>query len=280
MEHKLNSWQNALSGSIAGLLTRSIIAPLDLVKIRQQLESAAGIKGKYSNLFKSISSILREEGISGFWKGNLPASYLYLTYGGIQFWVYYEFEDCNQFILGAFSSGIASAITYPLDLVRTRFAVLDSKDRVYNGLMESFHTIYKQEGFRGFYRGLFPSLLTVMPSMGLLFYSRSYLLDSFKRLDLESLNVSAGFLSGIFTKSLLYPMDTIRKRLQIQGPHRNRFLLEIPKYTSSLNVAYQMIYYEGVSSLYKGIVPSLLKTGVSSGITFMIVDYVRYLMLN
>jgi solute carrier family 25 thiamine pyrophosphate transporter 19 len=274
MENK--SWQNALSGSIAGLLTRSIIAPLDVIKIRQQLEPTA--TGKYNTVYQSISCILKEEGPRGFWKGNLPASYLYLSYGGIQFYVYYEFSKWNQFLVGALSSGIATTLTYPFDLVRTRFAVIDSKDRIYKGLAESFCIILKEEGLKGFYRGLFPSLLTVMPSMGLLFYSRSYLLSTFQHYELESLNFSSGFLSGIFTKSVLYPVDTIRKRLQIQGPHRNRFILEIPKYTSSVNVAYQMMMHEGILSLYKGIIPSLLKTGLSSGITFMLVDYIRDLL--
>jgi solute carrier family 25 thiamine pyrophosphate transporter 19 len=265
-----------LSGSLAGLLTRSIIAPLDVIKIRQQLEPSA--TGKYSTIYKSISCILREEGARGFWKGNLAASYLYLSYGGIQFYVYYELSHWNQFLAGALSSGIASTLTYPFDLVRTRFAVINSKDRIYKGLTESFVIISKTEGLVGFYRGLLPSLLTVMPSGGILFASRSYILSTFATYKLESLNFTSGFLSGMFTKCVLYPLDTIRKRIQIQGPHRNRFLLEIPKYSSSLNVAYQMISHEGFSSLYKGIVPSLLKTGFSTGIMFMLVEYIRDLL--
>ena len=34
MESKKSSWQNAASGSIAGLITRAVIAPLDVIKIR------------------------------------------------------------------------------------------------------------------------------------------------------------------------------------------------------------------------------------------------------
>ena len=166
-----------------------------------------------------------------------------------------------------------------MDLVRTRFAVLNSNDCIYKGFLQSVHIIYKSEGIRGFYRGLLPSLFTVMPSMGLLFQTHSYLLESFESLQLSSFKFTAGFLSGIFTKSLLYPFDTVRKRLQIQGPHRNRFLIEnLPKYSSSFGVLSQMIAHEGVLSLYKGIFPSLLKTGFSSGITFFLVDYFRQIV--
>ena len=168
-------------------------------------------------------------------------------------------------------------MTYPLDLIRTRFSIL-GKDQIYKGLLESFSTIYKLEGIIGLYRGLSTSLVTVMPSMGLLFYTHSCLLESFDHLQISQLKFSAGFLSGMLTKSLLYPFDTIRKRLQIQGPHRNRFLIEnVPKYSSTIGVVSQMIEHEGILSLYKGILPSILKSGLSCGMSFLVFDYCRML---
>ena len=67
---------------------------------RQQLETISG--SKYDGFVKSIRSIFQSEGLSGFWKGNLPASYLYLTFGGTQFCIYYELDSSieNKFLLG------------------------------------------------------------------------------------------------------------------------------------------------------------------------------------
>ena len=60
----------------------------------------------------------------------------------------------------AFASGIATLITYPFDLLRTRFA-MQGHDRVYHGTLQAFMSIHHNEGTRGIYRGVGPSLLSV-----------------------------------------------------------------------------------------------------------------------
>ena len=74
-----------------------MIAPLDVIKIRLQLQihslsdplSVRNISGPvYKGTLGTLKQILREEGITGLWKGNIPAEVMYLTYGSIQFSAY------------------------------------------------------------------------------------------------------------------------------------------------------------------------------------------------
>ena len=70
-------------------------------------------------------------------------------------------------------------------------------------------------------------------------------------------------------------MDLVRKRQQIQGPVRNSLVLDnIPKYSEGvLRTLTQIIHHEGFLSLYKGVIPSLLKSGLSSAVTFLVVSH-------
>src|SRR3954469_15696439 len=77
---------------------RFVIAPLDVVKIRLQLQthslsdplSHRDLKGSpiYKGILPTLKHILREEGVAGLWKGNIPAELMYVAYGAIQFTTY------------------------------------------------------------------------------------------------------------------------------------------------------------------------------------------------
>ena len=64
----------------------------------------------------------------------------------------------------------ATVCTYPLDLLRTRYASQGVK-RVYGSIASAFGQIVRTEGIRGLYRGLVPSLVQIAPYMGLMFGS-------------------------------------------------------------------------------------------------------------
>lgn len=83
--------------------------------------------------------IVAEETIRGLWKGNIPAEILYMTYGAAQFLAYQQAsilvttvhptvgDNTKSFIAGAMAGGTATLATYPLDLLRTRFAAQGNK---------------------------------------------------------------------------------------------------------------------------------------------------------
>eukprot|EP00050_Salpingoeca_kvevrii_P022451 m.126621 g.126621 ORF g.126621 m.126621 type:complete len:101 (+) comp9710_c1_seq1:62-364(+) len=64
------SWRASAAGALAGFLTRGVAAPLDVIKIRFQLqiEPVSHASGaKYRSLLHCIATILREESLSGLW---------------------------------------------------------------------------------------------------------------------------------------------------------------------------------------------------------------------
>lgn len=78
----------AVAGSVSGFVTRALISPLDVIKIRFQLQierlCPTDPNAKYHGIFQAAEQILQEEGPRAFWKGHVPAQLLSIGYGAVQ----------------------------------------------------------------------------------------------------------------------------------------------------------------------------------------------------
>lgn len=75
-----------MAGAFAGASARLVTAPFDVLKIRFQLQFAE--KVKYTSVSQAFQTVIQEEGIIGLWKGNVAATYLWISYAMVQFGVY------------------------------------------------------------------------------------------------------------------------------------------------------------------------------------------------
>ncbi|KAF2400325.1 mitochondrial thiamine pyrophosphate carrier 1 [Trichodelitschia bisporula] len=308
LKHEGSSLQSAIAGATAGLVSRFCIAPLDVLKIRLQLQihsladplkHQGRIRPSYKGTVGTLKQILREEGVRALWKGNVPAEGLYLSYSSIQFLSYKTLSDfikpenlpfpCPEsgttFMTGATAGVIATTSTYPLDLLRTRFAA-QGQERVYSGLMAGIRQIHQSEGPKGFFRGLTAANVQIVPYMGLFFM----LYETFKPL-LNSIwlpldwagsaDGTAGTLATVIGKTVVYPLDTVRKRLQVQGPNRSRFSHKnIPEYTGILETIKTILRREGFRGMYRGLPVALLKAAPASAATIWTYERTMSLLLK
>lgn len=97
---------------------------------------------QYTSLRQAVLLILRQEGGASFWKGNWSALLMVVPYGAVSFTSYkwskkhidalhlfdrwphlqpYE-RPINHLLSGSFTGAASTLCTYPLDLLRTRFA--------------------------------------------------------------------------------------------------------------------------------------------------------------
>lgn len=88
-QSNLSQTEIAFAGAFSGFGTRLIAQPLDVLKIRLQLQvepvSFNNNNSKYKSLYQTCNCILKEEGIHAFWKGHVPAQVLSVMYGFVQF---------------------------------------------------------------------------------------------------------------------------------------------------------------------------------------------------
>jgi len=137
----------------------------------------------------------------------------------------------------------------------------------YRGIADAFRKIYKAEGLAGFYSGIAPTLLVAVPNFAISYtvYGtlKEYTLDddlfyNLRKIDADSgeeklgfgLTLLCGAASGILSTLVTFPMDTIRRRMQVQNLHvapENRL--------TSRQQFYQLVTKEGLLSVYRGLTP-------------------------
>lgn len=89
--------------------------------------------------------------------GNLIAELYWFFYSGVQFSCYEVFQSystnlvSSSFTSGALSASVTTLVTYPFDILRTRF-VYQADQKYYNHIATSFYRIVKSEGFTGLYK--------------------------------------------------------------------------------------------------------------------------------
>ncbi|TFK24544.1 mitochondrial carrier protein RIM2 [Coprinopsis marcescibilis] len=180
---KENSFVHLGAAVAAGLATGSATNPIWVVKTRLQLvqgSSQGGARGSWT----CIKQIMREEGVRGFYKG-LSASFLGVTETAIQ-WVLYERlkkltidtqgkggagEWVGMVVSAGMSKCVASLITYPHEVIRTRLRQPPLKNGVpkYSGLFQTLRLVIAEEGARSLYGGLSAHMMRVIPNAAVMY---------------------------------------------------------------------------------------------------------------
>ena len=98
--------------------------------------------------------------------GNLIAEIYWFLYSGVQFASYEAVQELagntvhSSFISGALSASITTLVTYPCDLLRTRF-VYQGNERLYRHIISGTHSIIQSEGFFGLYKVSFVIIFNI-----------------------------------------------------------------------------------------------------------------------
>lgn len=81
-------------------------------------------------------------------------------------------------------------------------------------------------------------------------------------------DATAGVVGSVIAKTAVFPLDLVRKRIQVQGPMRARYVYnDIPEYSGALRAISTIARTEGIRGLYKGLPISLIKSAPASAVT-------------
>lgn len=228
---------NFLAGGISAAVSKTIVAPIERVKLLLQVQYAnpnIPKEQQYKGIGDCFSRVASEQGVMSLWRGNLANVIRYFPTQALNFackdtykkWLcpYNPKTEPVKFFVGNMASGGAAGATslcvvYPLDFARTRLAAdVGSADgkREFDGLVDCLKKIAAKDGVSGLYQGFGISVI------GIIFYRASYfgLFDTGKAVILgEKPSLMATFMLGqIVTVSagiISYPLDTVRRRLMM-----------------------------------------------------------------
>ncbi|KAL9242604.1 hypothetical protein vseg_016590 [Gypsophila vaccaria] len=268
------------AGAIAGAAAKTVTAPLDRIKLLMQTHgvrvSQESAK-KAIGFFEAITMVGKEEGIKGYWKGNLPQVIRIIPYSAVQLCSYeiykklFRGKDGELSVLGRLAAGACAGmtstlVTYPLDVLRLRLAV----EPGYRTMSQVALSMLKEEGIASFYNGLAPSLISIAPYIAVNFcifdLVKKSLPEKYQKRPETSL-VTA-LLSATLATLTCYPLDTVRRQMQMRGTPYNTVLDAIPG----------IVARDGLIGLYRGFVPNALKNLPNSSIRLTTFDSVKSLI--
>ncbi|KAG5579431.1 hypothetical protein H5410_050058 [Solanum commersonii] len=330
----LSICKSLVAGGVAGGVSRTAVAPLERLKILLQVQNPHNIKYNgtiqglkyiwrtegFKGLFKgngtNCARIVPNSAVKFFSYEQASKGILYLyrqqTGNGMSlpFKLYTghgdhpleeKMEDAQLTPLlrlgaGACAGIIAMSATYPMDMVRGRLTVqTENSPYQYRGMFHALSTVLREEGPRALYRGWTPSVIGVIPYVGLNFAVYESLKDwlvktkPFGLVDNSELGVvtrlACGAAAGTVGQTVAYPLDVIRRRMQmvgwshaasiVTGDGRSKAPLE---YTGMIDAFRKTVKYEGVRALYKGLVPNSVKVVPSISIAFVAYEQVKDLL--
>jgi solute carrier family 25 protein 43 len=283
--------QSFVAGGMAGVASRTITSPLDVVKILAQV----GTKETKGGFLQSFGNIYKREGLKGFWKGNGIACVRLFPYNAVQFATFTKLKvmmsdpngrlsALNAMIAGSLGGIAATCTTYPTDMVKTRLTTShsDPSKSKYKGILHAFSVIYQEEGLLAFYKGMSTSVIGVVPFAGGTFMAyevldRAWSKPKDKMTPLE--NFINGCLAASFAQTFSFPFDTIRKKLQAQSKTVHEDMRPDVEFNGMSDAFIQTVRKHGFLGLWKGTTANLAKVAPYAGIMFASFEFVKRVFL-
>lgn len=282
--------RSGIAGGLAGCAAKTVVAPLDRVKILFQASNPQFAKytGSWTGLAHAIRDINRTEGAKGLYKGHSVTLLRIFPYAAIKFLAYEQFRailipssehetPVRRLISGSLAGVTSVCFTYPLELMRVRMA-FETRQSHRSGVVDIMRQIYHERprappsattavesstvaaaesaaaaanrlaprsGLINFYRGFAPTILGMLPYAGISFLTHDTVGDLFRHPSLAPYTLKqlsdidadprkaelnknrpllnapfellAGALAGLASQTSSYPIEVIRRRMQVGG---------------------------------------------------------------
>jgi len=274
-----------LSGGLGGVCTVIVGHPFDTIKVRLQTMPKP-IKGEspmYSGTWDCAVKTVRREGFRGFYKGMAAPIAGVAPIFAISFFGFGVGKKIQQssddvpltkpqlFVAGAFSGIFTTIIMAPGERIKCLLQVQQDSTgpKKYSGPRDVVRQLYREGGIRSIYKGTVATLLRDVPASGMYFMTYEWiqeLLNPEKAKEIGIMRtIVAGGMAGICNWLVGIPADVLKSRLQTA---------EEGKYPGGLRQVFaQLIREEGVTALYKGCAPVMIRAFPANAACFIGLEF-------
>ncbi len=202
-----------IAGSIARVAAASVISPIEMFRTRMQAATSNSERSVFAETLTGLRTMVHSQGYTSLWRGLTLTMWRDVPFSGIYWWGYEAVRNrltdmrdpphsrrrsrsksrdsgnhtstfVDSFVAGATSGAIASVITTPFDVGKTRQQVLHHEPAKAAGKGASaalrpeeqamprfLYYIWKEEGMAGLFKGWVPRMLKVAPACAIMISS-------------------------------------------------------------------------------------------------------------
>jgi solute carrier family 25 protein 42 len=251
---------------MAGSVAKSVIAPAERVKMSFQISRESF---SLANALARGKLMVRNEGVRSLWNGHSTTLVRVAPYAGLQFAVHDHMEALfmdtlhldvpklpatYKFAAGAIAGTVATLLTYPLDVLRVRLALTPGA---------TWRSTIAQGGLM---HGLAPTMAGIIPYSGTAWLAKQELHGHYSEVHGGSLPsfheaVVLNGLAGLCGQFVTYPLDVLRRRMQMAG-----------RDTSLKGLFLDLYRIEGTRGLLKGFTMNVFKGPITISVSMTTYD--------
>ena len=256
--------QPFVCGGLAACIASTIIHPVDLVKVRIQLQS--GNLGALA----IAKNVVKANGVTGLYAGLSASLTRQATYGTARIGLHRVFskklsqmndgQDISFFqkvMSGMTSGAIAVCIGTPFDVALVRMqndgAMPKELRRGYSNVGNALSRIVKEEGLLKLWSGLAPNILRgASMNVGMMAcydQAKQTITSITKQPDSYTTKLGSAATAGFCCAILSLPFDMIKSRLQNQTIDK---ITGKPQFKGVIDCATKILQKEGVFAFWKG----------------------------
>jgi len=281
-------WCDFLAGWVGGSAGLLVGHPFDTLKVRQQ----AGLQD--ASLVKVTANTIKHEGVKGLFKGmyypiiaaGALNSLFFGVYGvSLRFMTSLRAPEAGAgskmtstwlkpnnweiFWAGCAGGAAQLVVACPVDVAKIKLQTQTghASDKThYKGPYDCLKSIYRQQGIRGWYKGLVPMAWRDLPSFGLYMVLYDTVLNACGGVDLDHCKFFAGGMTGVLSWVAVIYLDVVKSRIQADDPKN-------PKYNGMIDT-FRKCYKEGGMRIFgRGLIVMSLRAFPLNGATFLGYEY-------
>ena len=279
----LDLFKNVSAAGSSAVITVTGIHPIDVVKTRLQVSGQGIHNYKALGIGGTVKIILKEEGISAFWKGIGAAWLREASYTSLRLGLYSPIKKVmgvnNQsnfflkFLAGSAAGGIGSIVGNPFDVIKTRMMAFEGKKAP--SFWSTSIDIYKLEKIKGFYKGLQANVMRACVLNG----TKMACYDQIKQYIIQLNYIPPGiptqfcsaFAAGFFMATTVAPFDMIRTQLMSQ-PVNSKL------YKGFFDCFIKILKQKGPSGLYAGFIPIWARFAPTTCLQLVIFEQIKHIL--
>jgi len=283
-------WKGFVQGSVGAAIGGSCAHPLDLIKVRMQLQTEV----PKLSMLQMGPHIVKNEGVLGLFKGVDASAARQLVYSGVRFGMYdmlkgfcgesqRPLSTAEKVICAAVAGATGAFAGNPGDLAMVRMQadgkLPEAERRGYKNIFDAVGKIARSEGVLSMWRtGVVPNMnrATIITVGQLAAYDtcKEVFVDTFKMKEGVGLHLSSSFGAAFIASVMSNPVDVAKTRLMNQKAEEGKPLL----YRSTVQTMSTIAQQEGPLALYKGFPATFARQCPYVVITWVTVEQLKKIM--